>query len=520
MEPQRPLSPGALDEVQTPRFLALLSELYAAGFAKSVAFGEKQRWINLLGEAFPDAAGYSALEVEIRRWIYWTRIPGYWLGYLLQEFAKERFPERRYMASLLYATAEECVGDADNALATLELTYHDARLNELPDELLAPVVERLAQYHRFYRRWSQPGTLYGANPLLEHPYHRRSWLSLRTAFPALPAAPADTSVQQLEDVAVACETDGMQYYLPVARRWLATALSDAHRAAEAAEVLGRAIRDASVVSIEQLAILPVPIQHDAELGHLHRLRGETLGSLGRLEEAEAEHAAGLAHEDSLAMCSYWRALSAKELGKVRLLRSIDQLAAGLPVEPVLDAYRAGREALDLHLMITPSPIVRAAVQQLLRQMSDPMIDLAVNVGRPADALAEIESLGPHAAADALGELLGASQSGTSPDLRSARAVFHRHLTTVPEDFGEYLAAIPAEREVRRVYRATRNRPDVVAYVSLMLSSSLSAKRVVEMRIPNASLAMFHVGEAQGRIVVVDLEDDARATFDPPEPRRA
>jgi hypothetical protein len=81
-----------------------------------------------------------------------------------------------------------------------------------------------------------------------------------------------------------CEDVEMEYYLPLARRWLATVLSDTHRAADAAEQLRRGLEEAYAV------------RHDAEIGHLHRLRGETLGALQRFDEAETEHANGLAHE--------------------------------------------------------------------------------------------------------------------------------------------------------------------------------------------------------------------------------
>ena len=504
MEPLRPGTPGSSDSSQWDAFIGVATELHEINFDKRSIMPAISGWVDRLDAAFAGPEGFAALHNEIRRWVYWTRVPGYWLGYLLEEYARQRFMPGRLMASLLYAHAQETIGDDDKAQATLELAYHDALLNKLPQELVAPVVQRLAFYHWFYGRWSQPGSLFGANPLIEHPYHYRSWSTLRTAFRTLPRWPGQASVADLESVVAACQQGGYEYYNPLARRWLATAMSDAHRATDAAEQLERALDEAYVVQID----LPLPVRHDAEIGHLHRLRGETLAALGRFEEAEEEHAKGLAHEDDRAHCSRWQALSGKWLGRVRLTRAI---LAGIDAERVntaLDAFRTGREALDLHLMITHSPIVRASTQQLVREISEGMIDLCAET-HPEEVVAEIESLGPHAASDALAELLAAGSA--AEEMQSMRAAFHRHLTTVPEDLEEYLSAIPAERELRRAYRATRNRRDVVGLVTVMMSSSLAARALMDLRVPDASVALLHVSELQGRIVVLDLDDDHAPT---------
>jgi hypothetical protein len=503
MEPLHPASPGQLTNGQRAVLGEVTGQMADANFEKPILMAAIPQWIDNLASAFGRPEGYRALQHELRRWIYWTRVPGYWIGYLLQEYAKTHFIQDRFSASMLYAHAQETVGDDDKALATLELAYHDALLNQLPDELISAVVERLRIYHWYYTRWSQPRSLLGSNPLLEHPYHYRTWGSLRSAFPGLPTWPGQATVMQLTDVVAACQNAGMEYYLPVAHRWLATLLSDAGRAADAVDELQRGLDHA------------YQSHHDPEIGHLHRLRGETLGALARFAEAEQEHAAGLSHEYDRAMCSYWQALSGKYLGKVRVVRAslagpdVARVAGRdmASFEEALDAFRTGRDAFDLHMMISHSPVIRASRQQLVRQISEAMIDEAANVGRIEDALAEIESLGPHGVADALAELSAFSGSDEAHQMQQSRAAFHRHLTTVPEQFDEYLAAIPAEFPIRNAYRATRTRPEVVPLVHMMLSSSKVAKQLLSLRVPDVSIALFHIGQFQGRILVVDLDDE-------------
>lgn len=518
MEPLRPGSPGRLNTAQRELFSSVVTELYRLGFDRQSVLDAVPGWIERLEAGFSGSDGFFALHDEVRRWVYWTTVPGYWLGYLLEEYALRHFLIGRLPSSLLYAVAQETVGSIDGAQATLELAYHDARLNHLPVEMVAPVVARLLDYHRFYLRWSQPHPDPAPMPILAHPYHNRTWRTLHTAFPSLPASIREATVAQLEAVVAACEQPGREYFLVVARRWLAVLLDREGRTDEALDHLQSALYEAQNIPLEWLmsvsGSLPDAVRLDSEIGHLHRLRAELFAKHFHLVEAEDEHALALAHEElATPYCEYWRALSGKCLGRVRLERWVLQGQGMDLFEAALDAYRTGREALDAALRGTDSPVARAAMVQLLRGFSHYLIDLAdapslLDKQLPGshlkEAIAEIESQNPRAAGDALTELLAAGSA--APEMQSLRATFHRHLTTVPESFQEYLDAIPQERELRRLYRSTRRRANVIALQSLTQSSSIAADLLLRMHVPGTSVAVFHVDDFQGRIIVLDLDE--------------
>jgi hypothetical protein len=523
LEPLRPLSAGNLVGVERQTIVDIVGEMVNVNFDRDVMLARRGDWVKLLADAFAAPEGWPRLWLEVRRWVYWTQEVGYWLSYVFERGCRAHAPGMRGMGLTLIAQAEETVGDDADAQATLEHAYMWAQAS-WPDadsrpphinDFLTQVASRLRIYDWYYRDTARPGSIDRHNPLLFTPYHLRTWASLRQTFGCLRSNTWETSnVGELSAVVNSCIGRDYDYFRPIARRFLAARLSDDHQARAAAEQLQLALDDAQSYGDQEPAIYVRPLDGmfgvsyeiqvnlNAEIGHLLRLQAETLGALGRWDDAERAAQAATENE-AFYQSSYWKALSAKGLGHIKLLRQ-DTTGA-------LAAFTEGRHAFDRHMMLTKIPASRSAKQQVIRRYVEGAVVVADLAGQTEALVAEIESAAPVGPAEELGELLVALHDESATDMQALRATFYEHLTSIPEDFDDYLRDLPAEREQRYEFRALweRNKRYVEA-TTLACFSDFAAAQLCRTTRPDTTAVLHHSGRSGTLFAAVELDGTGKS----------
>jgi CHAT domain-containing protein len=471
--------------------------------------------VNAIAATFENGEDVQAWCNEVERGVRWYRVRGYWLAFLVQLATRARKSIWHVLACFRYAEAQVGLAD-DEALHSLETAYNSLRINRAAfgdsfEPLNAMVVRTLQVHHDYYSAWLRPFAYRECNPLADHLYSRLAYSALGSAFPEIPAPRGEADYLA---VIGQCGAPEALYYRVVARRFLGLEYSGKERYEEAAEQFRLALEDA------------LPAGLDTEIGHVRRLYGSALRTLGRLPEALRQFEQAYLHEQS-DYCAYWRALTARELGDT-LLRTAGtsqpldsagervEVSSPQAMEPALNAYHDGRMFFDVHLQVqSPFPLTRAIKQEIFRSFSSNAIQSCFVAQHAADELAELEGSGPRAATEVVAEIAAAGEvPGVSvSEYRAARAALYKTLNTFPQRFEDYLASIAADYPKRQAYLQARI--SVAPLLARRLLGETVAKNALALRIPGAVFLMFHIGRRESFAVVLDAGSGEAAPFPAP-----
>jgi CHAT domain-containing protein len=435
---------------------------------------------------------------ELERWIRWERVSAYWLTYVFQK-ALERVASRATIVSRrLYADALININD-DMCLLSLESALVAAReinVRHPSDDISAAFIELAEYIHRVdasYREWYSTRPYTTIEPLSEHLYNLRVMLDLKTSFPELTSEFTTESAGDpvvMMGIVQACAADEV-YLRVVARRCAGWAYEFQEDTANALKQYQLAFDEAAAAGLE------------TETCHILRYAANVWRRAGRLNEAELDLQLALRLESHLEL-SYWRALTARELGRVL---SDYQKTPG-PNTAAMTMYEEGRESFDTGTVSSVVPVARAVKQQMFRAYADDAIAVAC-YARPLDLLSEIEAAGPRYATDIVVESKFARDlpAEEQASFRRARAVFAQNLALFAggndddQGFIAYLDAVIKRNAVRQSYVATRRRlgRDLVAEQR----STWIAEGVFARKIPDVSFLVFHLAEKHTYAIFID-----------------
>ncbi|MBE9475467.1 MAG: CHAT domain-containing protein [Chloroflexi bacterium] len=438
---------------------------------------------------------------ELDRFVRWRRLPGYWLSFLFQLSMEQCRSPYFVVACRLYGDAQINL-NADLSLSSLENGYNflvqwlaiddNEQMRRVADDLR----RRMRLVYAYYRQWYTARPYGEINPLTEHLYSEKTFIDLTIAFPELDKPLTRLVPDDYLRVIDQCGKPEDIYCRVVSRRFLGSLYQGQNELDAAQEQFRLGLKEAQGVSL------------DTEIGHFHRLYGYVLSQIGQLEEAAQQFEKAFVHESHPSF-SYWQALSARELGDIRVkmalrepLREVDPAHPPMELKPALPAYRAGRLMFEAHIGMSVVPVARGVKQQMFRSYTDNALQAAILLHSHQDTLAELEAAGPRYATEIVAE--GRAASTLPVDVygqfRKARAVFYRDLTafnekgSLNEDFSKYLASVEENRSARRLYMVNRNKL-TPAITQAQLSDKI-AQKVLALRLPNVVFLLIHVGQGQ------------------------
>lgn len=461
-------------------------------------------YIAALEPACRDDDDYWRLADELDTMSRWFRAPAYCLTYTFQMLTRLRGHPAHVVASLCFADAQIGLAE-DRSLNSTEVAWHTLRTMIDADPSIEPalagildnVVSRLRLHHRFYATWSRPFGYLTCDPLSEHLYDQRVLASLSGAYPDVAArlrvgVPSDERLVALREIVAAAQAGEDTYHWLVARRFAAVDAGVTGELEQAAAELQELADDVRAFSLE------------AEIGHVLRHRAWALAHTGELREAAAELERAMQGEQPIDMLGYWYALSARELGDVRMRKAPEHPSGpAVALDGALKAYGGGRRLFDVVLEGGGPPAATTIKRQMLRSYNDNALGVALALDRPIDVLAEIEASGPRGLGDTLAEIrAAASLPGDDPEeYLQVRAVFERHLTSVPESFERYLAELPAQYAARYRYETVRSELRVLGG----RRSDEVAQRLLARRGDDRLVLAFFLGPSiSSRALLLDL----------------
>lgn len=455
---------------------------------------------NLVSEmtaACASAEDQGRMVEELDRVVRWQRLFGYWLTYLFQLSMQQPKSIQFVTACGLFSDAQISTNE-DLLLSSLENGYNalaqTLKMSGEENEQLRRVADnflgRMHLVYQYYRQWYTPRPYSEINPLTEHLYSEKTLNDLRMVFPELNKPHPQFVADDYLRVIGQCSKAEDIYCRVVARRFLGSLYQGQRELRAAQEQFRLGLEEAKSVELE------------TEIGHFHRLYGYALSQAGQLQEAAEQFESACAYESHPAF-SYWQALSARELGDVRMKmapREVDMTHPPREVGLALQAYQAGRSMFERNIGMGVVPVARAVNQQLFRSYIDNALHAVRVLQNAQDMLAELEAAGPRYATEIVAESKAASTLPTDVRVRfrQARAVFHQHLTafnqndTLDQDFARYLASVEEEREMRRLYQTTRK-----ALTGPITHAQLSdeiAEKVLALRLPNVMFLLLHIGQ--------------------------
>jgi hypothetical protein len=492
-----------LEPAQRHALGQVLSELEAGEFEPSWILGERERLVTTLEGPFGDPVALLNLYDELYLWVRWYRLASYWLTYLFQGLARRVHPPATIPAIFLHGDAQLRHAYDDDGIHSLEVAYTMWR--EFGPALGAGSDDRvqsglrytLAWLHHLFARWLGGFSYDTFNPLASHPYTGLTWHDLVEAFPDLLAdgeAPGDQS--QLTELIDRCGDDDV-YCRTVAHRFLGHVYA------------GMGDRKAAIAAFRAGAEEALAAGLDGEIGHAHRCLGSELYRAGRPGEAILALKVACQHDEHR-LFSYWRALNARESGDVLYEMAIETGDSRRPDVELLEAaanmYKDGRISLQLHLAeVSVLPAARATKLQMMKAYADNSFLVAGLLKRGEGALCEIAADTPIEALEAMVELDPGWHE--TPEDRSAhrsdRAVFYRHLTSVPEPAEAYIAAIPAEQEVRSRYVFSRRRMRQELGGLELSDAAVSHFITDQLHLPDACFLFFQTGQKTIGALFVD-----------------
>ena len=294
--------------------------------------------------------------------------------------------------------------------------------------------------HHYYASYSRPLDYLTVHPVFYSLNSERIWSDL-----VLPArrrprqwrrrAPRPRSRPRLSVSSPSSSPGGTPYHWLTARRVAAVDRDSEGHVSEAEADISGCLRDARQFGLE------------AEIGHLLRIHAWQLTALGQFDAAAAELEAALKHEQPLSLFSYWYALTARELGVVRMQKALltpeglsDEKRRSELLDSALQAYAPSRRLFDVVTNSSGPPAGAVSKRQMFRRYTGNALQAALGQSRPVDALAEIEATGPRGLTTAMAETTALAQlPGTPDEFLASRALFQRYLTSIPLSFDAYLA---------------------------------------------------------------------------------
>lgn len=465
---------------------------------------------------------FRAWSDELRLWVRWRRIPAYWLTSIFQSVTQRRKSIYHYVACELHADAQTNLAD-DSALQSLENAYHACNQSKtiLGDKF--PSIEyylqrKLSLFYRYYYLSCRPFDSANFNPLSEHLYTSVSglWLHYGVVEDDKGFIPKDGNA--LRNVLPACKGKDFAYYGVLARHFLGFFYANKGQDDLAAEQYRLALEQALDLNL------------DTEIGHLRRHYGAALRFLGDLDGARSQFDQAYSYERAARWyCSYWYAMSAREIGDTLMHmagRRVESSArVGRPMDaslvfdnpgslkPALQAYHDGRLLFDIHIAVqAPFPVSRASKEQIFRSFSGNAIQAAALSQSSLDLLAEVECNGPREATMVVAEITAANQVAPASlaEFRRNRAVFNAELNTFGGNFEKYLSNIGETNAARRAYVAA-----TTALSTQIMQAQMSdevAQEILNTRIANTVFLLFHVGQMSSMAVIVDMTSGSAGPF--------
>jgi CHAT domain-containing protein len=526
---QLAMGPRYLYEVLNPLLKELNKEDFRCALVDSPQLA--QNVISTLQTICNDEADVIRMIDFTEAMLRWYPLAGYFLAYYLQLVTQARsldadtstiFSALAHLrACILFSDADINLNNDDQAFLSAEVAYHDFLLlkNELQkhppthdweviqDDLNnyeRVIVGRLKVFYSFYSRWCRPFGPMECNPLTDNLYFRFTSDILALEFPELDFYNKDGREAALIEVINKCDSTDFLYYRVLARRFLA------------AWYLGGYGKQ-TTGAIEQLSLglqEAASLQLDAEIGHLLRLLGYAFAKSLKLQEATDCFYEAYKGENSLLLL-YWRSLTARELASVLRIGFVFNLDLSKfpadvrdPSKACLAFYRSGRTLFDMASGDTRHlPISTAVHQQMFRSYSENAIDQARVMESISDVVGEIESNGPREIVSIVAEMQGARDlpASSAAELRKATEAFHRHLTTMPETFEEYLTSFPQQYASRHDYYANRQRtPDLKLKIIPTVTAS-TVEEALSTRLPRTHFLFFNVGRVS-TIASIDMEN--------------
>ena len=486
--------------------VAELFRHFALGFER-IDLGRKiDEHVAALEPACRDDEDYWRLAEELDEMTRWFRGPAYCLTFTFQTLTQRRRHRAHVVASLLFADAQIGLAE-DRSLNSTEVAWHTLRKLIEADPSIEPalagvrddVVRRLRLHHRFYATWSRPFGYLTCNPLAEHLYNQRVFASLSGAYPDFTArlrtgVPWEERLVALREIAAEAQAREDAYHWLVARRFAAVDAGATGELERAAAELQKLASDVRALNLE------------AEIGHVLRQRAWVLAHIGELREAAAELERAMQEEQPVDMLGYWYALTARELGDVRMRKAPEHPSGpAVALDGALKAYGGGRRLFDVVLAGGGPPAATTIKRQMLRSYNDNALGVALALDRPLDALAEVEASGPRGLGDTLAEIraTAALPGDDAEEFLQTRAVFERHLTSVPESFEQYLAELPAQYAARYRYEAVRSELRVLGG----RHGDEVAQRLLARRGDDRLVLAFFLGPSiSSRALLLDLAD--------------
>jgi CHAT domain-containing protein len=448
-----------LQRDQLPPFIQLLQRLDAIKYETLALRQQAAELAAIMQLACPDDTALWAMTAELNEWVRWYRAPGYCLTYIFQLVTMKADSSAHIAAALLFADAQIGMAE-DEAMLSLEVAWET--LNKIseayPDSaddlerVRRDLISRLRLMHHYYASYSRPLDYLTVHPVFYSLNSERIWSDLRVTCPKeteaveSAGAAADKSAA-FERLIAELESRGDTYHWLTARRVAAVDRDSQGQVSEAEVDISGCLRDARQFGLE------------AEIGHLLRIHAWQLTALGQFDAAAAELEAALKHEQPLSLFSYWYALTARELGVVRMQKALltqeglsDEKRRSELLGSALQAYAPSRRLFDVVTNSSGPPAGAISKRQMFRRYTGNALQAALGQSSPVDALAEIEATGPRGLTTAMAETTALAQLPGAPDeFLASRALFQRYLTSIPLSFDAYLANLPAEYPLRRRY---------------------------------------------------------------------
>jgi len=519
--PEGPPSLALLTEAQREIVTETLNELASRGFDPRSIKPIERDLTRQFADAIKTDEDVDRMASELELWVQWHGKEAYWLTSFFQKAAMMFVDLRwRVTADLSYSDAQANFNQ-DLALSSLEVAYNNLltlkliRHDDSISKLETRIMERLSLYHAFYSRWCRPFDPSACNPVRENLYSCKTYSDLVLAFPTLRFMPhvesggswapfgADRIVLPIETffglnaLVKDCDESGDVYHSVVLRRFLGQFYQDSGNFDEALKEFGIAW---ALATKENL---------DTEIGHLDRCQADVLLRTGHpMEAAQCLSHAHLHEEKTFPLSAYWEALTERMRGDAR--KAFAETAVAGKKEEYLKlastAYKNGRVLFDEEMGAGETlPINVAVRQQMARAFTERSLLLAVQLDDYKGILAEVEENGPREATEIVVEMMAAQKlkADSVEEYRRSREVFHRHLTTVPTKFEDYIKSLPEQYRMR--YDYTKERVALTGPITEAIMSDKVAEQVLSLRRPSEAFLMFNVGSGSSVVALLDLE---------------
>lgn len=497
-KPCPPPNYGLLSNNQAEIIKGIMQYMVQVKFSGPELKAKEQEMLAQMHRICKNSNDWSTLINFLELMVNWYRLPAFWLTYLFQRLTNDLQSCHHIYACWLYSDAY--LGfNSDLAVNSLEVAYDaliQSRKNLSEDyfnKAEKQVRLKLKCFHDFYRHFCTSFKYEDCNPLVHHLYSIKTQNELMSNFPEIISSMADAKSEDFLAIINRCQDIDSIYYRILARRYLGNIYQNIHDLKAASEQFQLGLSEALEYGLE------------TEIGHFYRLYGYVLKSMRNFPEAEQQFVKAYNFE-SFTNYSYWKALSAMELGDVRWQMAISHqnkvIYGKINPEPALDAYYQGNYYFEYHLRKLTLPLDRAIKKQMFRSYIENILIAAQIYGSLKILLTVIESNGPYSAMEVIKEVKYASElpDEAQKDFFEAREIFHRHLNSVPEHFEDYIKSLSPDFKFRYLITKTK-----VGLKNLFKDSTESVNALLSQSLPGVVFLFFNVGCEQVNMVFVDME---------------